>query len=376
MKPKVKRIIISVSNDIVTDQRINKVSETLMESGVEVVVVGRRLKDSFINNDLPYKTKRFKLLFNKGPFFYAALNFRLFFYLLFTRFDYLLANDLDTLLSNYIVSKLKKRPLVYDTHEYFTELPELVDRKFVRSVWLRLENYMFPKLKYVYTVNDSIAQFYASKYNIKVDVVRNVQKKFNANGNFTLPLNLQDKDIIIYIGALNMGRGIELAMEAMKYLDNMVLVIAGYGYLSEKLQEIARASSECDRIYFLGRLMPEELFQYSAKAQIGISLEENLGLNYYYSLPNKIFTYIQSRTPVLGRDYPEVCKIINRYNIGMTTLTTDARELANVIIDMISDQNRYNDWKRNLDKAAEELCWENESLKLKGIYAAIGFEFN
>lgn len=371
-----KRIIISVSNDIVTDQRINKVSETLMESGVEVVVVGRRLKDSFINNDLPYKTKRFKLLFNKGPFFYAALNFRLFFYLLFTRFDYLLANDLDTLLSNYIVSKLKKRPLVYDTHEYFTELPELVDRKFVRSVWLRLENYMFPKLKYVYTVNDSIAQFYASKYNIKVDVVRNVQKKFNANGNFTLPLNLQDKDIIIYIGALNMGRGIELAMEAMKYLDNMVLVIAGYGYLSEKLQEIARASSECDRIYFLGRLMPEELFQYSAKAQIGISLEENLGLNYYYSLPNKIFTYIQSRTPVLGRDYPEVCKIINRYNIGMTTLTTDARELANVIIDMISDQNRYNDWKRNLDKAAEELCWENESLKLKGIYAAIGFEFN
>lgn len=44
--------------------------------------------------------------------------------------DPLLANDLDTLLPNYLVSRISKSKLVYDSHELFTELPELINRPF------------------------------------------------------------------------------------------------------------------------------------------------------------------------------------------------------------------------------------------------------
>src|SRR5688500_271887 len=103
-----------------------------------------------------YRTNRFRMFFEKGALFYAWFNVRLFWFLLFRSSDILVANDLDTLLPNYLVSKLKRKKLVYDSHEYFTEVPELISRPKVKAVWEHIERFIFPKLKYVSTVNHSI----------------------------------------------------------------------------------------------------------------------------------------------------------------------------------------------------------------------------
>ncbi|MGC9355288.1 MAG: glycosyltransferase, partial [Mariniphaga sp.] len=123
-----KRIIVSVTSDLVSDNRVHKTCTTLTEMGFEVLLVGRKLPDSQPLSPRIYSAKRLKLLFRKGPLFYACLNLRLFCLLLFSKFDLLLANDLDTLPANFLASKLKNRPLVYDSHEFFTEVPELVHR--------------------------------------------------------------------------------------------------------------------------------------------------------------------------------------------------------------------------------------------------------
>ncbi len=103
-----KRIIVSVSNDLATDQRIEKICATLQELNYDILLVGRKLK-----NSLPlyrnYKTKRIHLFFNKGFLFYAEYNIRLFFLLLFSKKEILLANDLDTLLPNFLVSIIQKK---------------------------------------------------------------------------------------------------------------------------------------------------------------------------------------------------------------------------------------------------------------------------
>ena len=128
------------------------------------MLVGRLLRSSQKMEERSYQTKRFRMVFEKGPLFYAWFNFRLFWFLLFHRSSILVSNDLDTLLPNYLVSKIKQKKLIYDSHEYFTEVPELISRPKVKAVWERIERFVFPKLLFVSTVNDSIAQKYKEKY--------------------------------------------------------------------------------------------------------------------------------------------------------------------------------------------------------------------
>ena len=126
-----KRIFISVINDLSTDQRVHKVCTSLEKEGYQVHLIGRKLNYS-TPLDRTYNTKRIRLLFNKGAFFFAEYNFRLFWYLLFQKVDVYHSNDLDTLLANYLVSKIRRKHLIYDSHEYFTGVPEIQNKKFVK----------------------------------------------------------------------------------------------------------------------------------------------------------------------------------------------------------------------------------------------------
>ena len=107
MDKKIKKlqIIASVTTDLVTDQRVHKISSSLVKQGFEVLVVGRQMKKSMAMSPREYRTKRFRLWFEKGPLFYASYNFRLFWFLLFSKTDILIANDLDTLLAYIVTGK-------------------------------------------------------------------------------------------------------------------------------------------------------------------------------------------------------------------------------------------------------------------------------
>ncbi|HEX2396404.1 MAG TPA: glycosyltransferase, partial [Bacteroidales bacterium] len=168
------RIIFCVTNDIVTDQRVNRIAQTLHKLPSEIVIAGIRRPASLPLNENAFEYHRFKMFFKKGPLFYMEYNVRLVFYLLFSNAGILVANDLDTLPAVYLASVIKKRPVVYDSHEYFTELPELVGRKTIRNIWKGIENLILPKIKYCYTVSDSIASEFNRKYGIAMRVVRNL----------------------------------------------------------------------------------------------------------------------------------------------------------------------------------------------------------
>ena len=128
------KVIFSVTNCICYDQRVLKMAETVSKLNCEITIIGRKSGDYCNPDSVPFRTVRFKMFFKKGFLFYKFFNIRLFIYLLFNKCDLLVSNDLDTLLPNFLVAKLKRMPLVYDSHEYFTEVPELHNRLFVKWV--------------------------------------------------------------------------------------------------------------------------------------------------------------------------------------------------------------------------------------------------
>jgi glycosyltransferase involved in cell wall biosynthesis len=365
------KVIISVTNDIITDQRVNKIALSLQKLRVEIVIVGRKIKRKVQITSKPDKHKLLRLIFNKGPLFYAEYNIRLFFFLLLKKVDILVANDLDTLLANYLVSRIRKKKLVYDSHEYFTEVPELVGRDFVKRVWSGIEKWILPKIKYSYTVCESIARIYSEKYNINMHVVRNLPVHIRDLPKPGVTIRQANEKIIIYQGALNLARGMELAIQAMKFIDNAKLIIIGDGDITADLQQLADEYELNNKVIFYERMPYDELMAYTAQADLGISLEEKMGLNYYYSLPNKLFDYIQARIPVLVSDFPEMAKIVNDYGVGLTVNTSDPGQLASVFKEMLENQDKRKLWKQNLEKAAVKLCWEKEEKRLLEIYSEI-----
>jgi glycosyltransferase involved in cell wall biosynthesis len=370
-----KKVIISVVSDLVTDQRVNRAAITLHNAGYDVVLVGRELNASLELETRPYKTRRFKLWFEKGPLFYLNYNLRLLFYLLFNRADIYLSNDLDTLAANYIASRIKKTEIIYDSHEYFTEVPELINHPFKRSIWMKIENWIFPKLKNVYTVNESIANIYREKYKIDVKVIRNLPFSNNSDlGNVTRQqYKIPDSAIaFLFQGAgINIDRGAEEAMDAIAEVNNAVLIFIGGGDVIEKLKSVVVNKNLSTKVFFIPKKPMNMLRKYTQLADFGLSLDKATNLNYRYSLPNKLFDYIQAGLPVLATDLVEVRKVIENYQIGMITSSSEPTVLASTMRVMMEDKDRLAQWKKNLTFAASELCWENEQQKLLEIFSNV-----
>ena len=366
-----KRAIVSVINDLVTDQRVNKSCLALQKAGYEVLLVGRKQRKSPPMDDRPYAAHRMKLLFEKGPLFYAEYNIRLFFFLLLHRANLLLSNDLDTVLPTYFISRLKGVRMIFDSHEYFTETPELVNRPKVQKVWKRIEGFVVPKLPEMITVCDSIAELFREKYGVKCHVIRNIpsRKALPPKGD-KLALGLPtDKHLLILQGSgINIQRGAEELVQAMPHLDNCFLMVIGGGDVLPILKQMVEELHIADRIRFFPRMPYQQMMAYTQLAELGFCLDKDTNLNYRFSLPNKLFDFIQAGVPIVASHLTEIEKIIRQYDLGLFIENHKPETIAATISDALSDVERHEHWKRNLALAAQDLCWENEEQKLLEIY--------
>jgi len=350
------KITVSVTNDLITDHRVHKVCTTLFRNGYNVKLIGRKFRSSqSVERD--YCTIRMRLLFNRSVLFYAEYNIRLFFYLLFEKTDLFLSNDTDTLLANFFASKIRRKPLVFDAHEMFPEVPEVTNRKIIKAVWSKIEDVLFPKLKNTYTVCSSIADIYHEKYKMDMQVIRNIPTQTQTVNVQTPSIDAKGKKIILYQGAVNIGRGLEWIIDSMPYLDNFVFYIIGDGDILLDLKKRVNQLNLKEKVIFTGRVPLEMLSTYTVCADIGVNLLENKGLNYYYSLPNRIFDYIRAGIPVLTSDFPEIRRIVARYGIGMLVDKYEPQFLADTI-KKLSVQGKNKD---GFALANAELSWEKES---------------
>lgn len=365
------KVILSVTNDLFCDQRVEKTAETLAAMGCDVLLVGRCYRNSPLPNSGNYSVKRLHLFFRKGALFYAEFNFRLFLFLLFQKCDILVSNDLDTLFPNLLISKLRRKKLVYDSHEYFCGILEIQNRPNVKKIWQKIEKFCFPKLNNIITVSQSIAEQYGKEYGKKVNVVRNIPRLLqteyiHTRKSLQLPEN---KFIIILQGnAIHKGRGGEEMVEAMTKIDNALLLVIGQGDVIVEMKQMAKTLQIEERITFINRVAPQLLRNYTHLADLGVSFDQNLSLNHYFSLPNKIFEYIHAGVPVLTSNLPERKRIVEQYQVGIVIDNFSPTNIAKEINKLIENKEIISTYKENCRKAAQVLNWENEEKVIQKIY--------
>jgi len=340
---------------------MHRICASLSESGFDVLLLGRLLPQSKLFSPNGYKAKRLKCIFNKGFLFYAEFNLRLLFFLAFVRIDIFGAIDLDTILPNTILAKLRGKKLVYDAHEYFTEVPELVSRERVKRIWKKIESLCVPEVDLAYTVGNSISQLYEKEYDKVFFVIKNVPIPKASQ-----PLTKNNR-FVLYQGALNVGRCLEPLIEAMTLID-CDLVIAGEGDLSLNLRTLVKRMGLNEKVKFTGRLEPKELAELTNKAYIGFNVLENKGLSYYYSLANKCFDYVQAGIPSICSPFPEYLTLNKDYEVFRFT-EPSASSIAESINELLQNQGKYQLLASNCLNARKVWNWNIEQEKLKSLYA-------
>ncbi|MBT8229951.1 MAG: glycosyltransferase family 4 protein [Bacteroidia bacterium] len=349
------------------DRRMQRICNTLAENGCDIKWISRSYNQSYKEKQFKFHNIIFKNIFKKGPLFYIEINFRIFLLLLFTRQDVISVVDLDTLLAGKCASILKNKPLVFDAHEIFYEVPELNGKPVRKKIWKLLASLIIPGLNHCYTVNHSLRKHYEDKYNTKFGVVMNVPLSYTNAVSLESRVNTKT---LLYIGALNAGRGLELTIKSMVHLADYSLIIVGEGDLSAELRKMAKHSKASERIHFAGFVKPDELYIYLEKASIGLNILISESENYRLSLANKYFDYIHAGIPSVSMNYPEYNRINHQFKTGylLNELTTEAFCDA---IAYIEQPNNYLRAQKECKQAVKVYNWNQESINLLKIYNAI-----
>ena len=359
------KVLVSVFNNLSTDQRVEKVCRTLSENGFSIELIGNNWGGlPELQRDYPVS----RIILKSKVLRYAYVEFQRKLYKeLLKKADrntILLSNDLDTLLPNYLVSKKLKIPLVYDSHEIFTEMPS-VNGRFTQNIWRSLESFIVTKLNFIMTASESYADWFHKTYEIERPVV--VQNFPLKSGNPQDYAAVNSPKIILYQGVINPSRGLDKMITEMHRIDNAELWIAGDGPKKKEFQELTKTLGLEHKVKFIGKLLPENLREITQKADVGLSIEENNGLSYYFSMPNKISDYIQARIPVVVSDFPEMRKVADHFKAGEKI--SDHTELAEKIQLVLHHGKQF--YENALNHAASQLCWENEEQKLLNLFNKI-----
>jgi glycosyltransferase involved in cell wall biosynthesis len=292
-----------------------------------------------------------------------------------TKADIYHAVDLDTLQAANWASKRNKGRVVYEARELYTELEALSGRKRVRDIWERLERKLILRADKVITINNSIADELCSRYGIaRPTIIRNVaplSKKFE-------PIDLRkfcgipyEWKVIIYQGVMRNGQGLFYLIDIMRQLEKVALVFVGNGPLENDLKAQAAKNGLSGKIKFIGRVNPDELHNYTAGADAGILLMEDIALNNKLALPQKLFQYLAAGIPQIVSPMPELSAFVNSEGTGIVIPLGSVSEAAVKVSTFLRDDNRLKEIKASCRLSAQKHNWDKESEKLREVYRSL-----
>ena len=285
-----------------------------------------------------------------------------------------IANDLPTLPYGVKIAKLHGVPLVYDSHELFTE-QEFSPRD--KKQWEIVEQKYIYNATSIITVNESIRDELRRRYNLaEVNVVMNAEnpaRKHPENIGFADTKTLGRK-VVLYQGGFSPGRFLTQLVQAGALISDpeALLVFLGSGSEEVEMVNTIKQHELQDRVLIHPAVPQEQLLNYTATAYLGVIPYKATCLNNKFATPNKMFEFVAAGLPFVGTELPEIAKIVNRYKIGLVGNTDTPQAMADLINTALEDKQRYQAWKKNMMIAQREVSWDVEGQKyLRVVRAAL-----
>lgn len=372
-----KKIFFTVTNDLVFDQRMQRICSSMVTFGYDVTLVGREMPDSPPLPVMPFKQFRISLHKQSGKLFYLEFNYKLYRYLLSQQMDAICAVDLDTIVPVYRASRKMGIPRMYDAHEFFTEMIEVKRRPHIHFIWKKVEKWLVPKFFHGYTVGQAIANDLKKLYGVDYALIRNVPHYADPlDANTPLPEIIRKimeafnnqcpspAPFIFYQGALNEGRALLPMLEAMKTV-NARMLMAGSGNMENEVKNFILQNGLEEKVYLCGNVPPPLLKYLTAQCYAGVTLYDAFSKNQYYSLGNKFFDYIMARKPQVCVNYPEYAAILKQFPVAVPIANTETTTIALSLNNLLQDDVLYKNLQTACESAAKTLNWEKEAEMLR-----------
>ncbi|TAH60603.1 MAG: glycosyltransferase [Gottschalkiaceae bacterium] len=299
-------------------------------------------------------------------------------------------HDIFTWPIGYILSRRDNAKFICETHEYFPDYicEEWHTDKFKYELTKMLVDSRGNYIKYgdkVISVSEKTANALQDMFSLKEKptVIYNSRPKSYINElkamqakstNLLRKLYKIDEsiNILFFQGLVEPARGLDIAINIIKHLDNCVLVIAGQGkdeYIKELEKLVAKIGVK-DKVIFTGFMPSDELFMYSSYADFLVYFGKKLVKNMDLTIPNKFFDYIMIGKPIIASNLQALDEIIKKYEIGLVVdiESEDISALAEEICSYMSNNKLINSAKKNIEGIQEYYSWESQEEKLLELY--------
>jgi len=374
-----KKIAMLLSNGFRPDPRVYQEAVTLVKNGFGVTIYAwdreRNLERKETISGIQVKRIRIPSTYGRGStqlplmiLFWVILFMRL----IFKRWDILHCHDFDTLPVGYLLSKIKRKKIIYDSHESYPDMLGTNVNRHIRRTITFLEDYFLHRVDLVITVGDILADFLRERGAKRVVVIGN----WKSIEEFEVPqelverkrtsLNLNGKFVISYIGFLNEDRRVEELISAVNHRDDIKVLIGGLGSSEDKIREqIAHSRNSI----WLGYVKNSDIPLFTALSDaLYYCLNTDLPIA-KFSAPNKLFEAIAAGKPIIALNVGEIGKIIEQEGCGIFIDSLDKNGIISSIDKTIKDYQQLSAKARELGQT--KYNWQIGSKKLLNSYYSL-----
>jgi glycosyltransferase involved in cell wall biosynthesis len=277
------------------------------------------------------------------------------------------ANDWNTMWAGLFIKYLLGARLVYDSHELWADR----NGRWEWRPWLLACEALFVRAaNEVLTSSPGYADALAARYRApRPTVVRNIPERHSAPGAVGTSNDQPEAPLIVYIGGLMPGRGLEQMIDALALIPEARLRAIGPGAQGYRASLLARARSAevVDRVDLCLPVPPADVGRALAGATAGLCLIQPICRSYELCLPNKLFEYAAAGIPVLASDLPVIGPLVRRDGFGVLAPAGDIQAIAASFIGLL-EPGTWTLAARRAHAFAETHSWEGEADALAGAY--------